>query len=154
MEVDMSESSVYERIATDMQDVEQIQQKVEGKKPSVAHTQDGDPCTPPRTPMEKWLAEAWVEFLGLEQVDIHTDFFELGGDSLAALRILSKVRDRYNVNVPPTTLFAIDFTIAEIAKVIEQHQIEEADLDDVAEALAELEALSDEEAGALLADEG
>jgi acyl carrier protein len=153
MEVDMSDSSVYERIATDMQDAKQIQQIVEEGKPSVAGTQDGSASASPRTPTEKWLAETWVEFLGLEQVDIHTDFFELGGDSLAALRILSKVRDRYNVNVPPTTLFAIDFTIAEIAKVIEQHQIEEADIDDVTEALAELEALSDKEAGALLVAE-
>jgi FkbM family methyltransferase len=112
-----------------------------------------DSLAAPRTPTEKWLAETWSEFLGSEPVDIYTDFFELGGDSLAALRILSRVRETFEVSVPPTVLFAIDFTVAEIAKIIDQYQIEKADVEDVEGMLAELEGLSDEEARALLAGE-
>jgi acyl carrier protein len=152
VEVKMSSKPLYERIATELHEIEQIQKAVEPGRPSEDMSLDGA-CVSPRTPTERWLAEVWAEFLGVEQVDIHTDFFELGGDSLAALRILSRVRDHYKINVPPTVLFATDFTVVEIAKLIEQHQIEETGVDEVAKVLEELESLSDEEVSALLAAE-
>lgn len=44
----------------------------------------------PRTPSEVRLAELWAELLGLDRVGIHDDFFELGGDSILAIRLASR----------------------------------------------------------------
>jgi aryl carrier-like protein len=50
---------------------------------------DGEEAAP-RTPVETVLAEIWKEVLGLERVGIHDDFFELGGDSILSIQILSR----------------------------------------------------------------
>jgi natural product biosynthesis luciferase-like monooxygenase protein/amino acid adenylation domain-containing protein len=47
--------------------------------------------TPPRTPLERELVSIWCEVLGLQHIGIHDDFFELGGNSLAAVRIVSRL---------------------------------------------------------------
>jgi len=151
-----SKSSLYGRIAADMQDVAQVQQAVErqGAGWPDAATRADSGLTGPRTPTEKWLAGMWAEVLKREQVDVNADFFELGGDSLAAMRILARVREQFAVTLPPATLFTVDFTVAEIAKAIDQYLIAGADEQDVAAALEELEGLSDAEARAMLASEG
>jgi acyl carrier protein len=155
-----SKSLFYDRVARDMQEAEQIQAEVRTHASRATETAESRPdgeLELPRTPTEKWLAAAWGEFLGLERVDVNTDFFELGGDSLSAMRILSRAREEFRVSLPPTVLFATDFTVVEIARLIDERQIEEQieeiGADGVAEMLEELEALSDEEVEALLAGE-
>ncbi|UZW63316.1 amino acid adenylation domain-containing protein [Lysobacter enzymogenes] len=46
---------------------------------------------PPRTPLERSLARAWGKVLNLEQVGIHDNIFELGGDSILILQILAEL---------------------------------------------------------------
>ncbi|MGH9210113.1 MAG: amino acid adenylation domain-containing protein [Acidimicrobiales bacterium] len=43
----------------------------------------------PRTVTEQAIADAWSHILGIDQIGIHDDFFELGGDSLLALRVVA-----------------------------------------------------------------
>ncbi|MFD0542225.1 phosphopantetheine-binding protein [Streptomyces mexicanus] len=50
------------------------------------------PCTPPRTATERLLAAVWAEVLGLEQVGVHDDFRDLGGDSLLVPPLLVAAR--------------------------------------------------------------
>ncbi|MGE7385686.1 amino acid adenylation domain-containing protein [Streptomyces sp. NPDC004126] len=50
------------------------------------------PYTAPRTDLEKVLAEVWCEVLGLEQVGVHDDFRDLGGDSLLVAPLLVTAR--------------------------------------------------------------
>ncbi|HEV2757814.1 MAG TPA: amino acid adenylation domain-containing protein, partial [Actinomycetota bacterium] len=59
----------------------------------------------PRTPEEEVLAEIWCEVLGLERVGIHDDFFQLGGHSLIATQVVSRVRDALSVELPLRALF-------------------------------------------------
>lgn len=110
------------------------------------------PYVPPRTPTEKWLAETIAEWLELERVSVNDDFFELGGDSIKALRILSRMRDEFQVELPQSVLFSVEFTVAEIAKLIEQYQFEAVDADELTALVDELGGLSDQEAKALLSD--
>jgi amino acid adenylation domain-containing protein/non-ribosomal peptide synthase protein (TIGR01720 family) len=44
----------------------------------------------PRTPVEEALEQIWCEILNLEHVGIHDNFFEIGGDSIAALQIVAR----------------------------------------------------------------
>ncbi|HEV2733750.1 MAG TPA: non-ribosomal peptide synthetase, partial [Longimicrobiaceae bacterium] len=48
----------------------------------------------PRGPVEETLAEIWAEVLRRERVGAHDDFFALGGHSLMATQVISRVRDR------------------------------------------------------------
>ena len=44
----------------------------------------------PRTDMEQSLAEIWAAILGQKKVGIHDNFFEIGGDSILAIQIISR----------------------------------------------------------------
>ena len=103
----------------------------------------------PRSPVEEILTGIWSEVLGLDQVGIHDNFLELGGHSLMATQIISRVIDRFRVELPVKSLLEAP-TVAEMAVVIVQNQAKKAGEEELNRMLAELEALSDEEAQQLL----
>ncbi len=47
---------------------------------------------PPCTEMEKKISAIWREILKVERVGLHDNFFEIGGDSLAAMRVIGRLR--------------------------------------------------------------
>jgi acyl-coenzyme A synthetase/AMP-(fatty) acid ligase/acyl carrier protein len=120
--------------------------------PDLARLQIGRAFMAPRTPVEEELAKIWAEVLSLDQVGIHDNFLDLGGHSLAATRVVSRVIDRFKVELPIKSLFE-SVTVADMAAVIMQNQAVAAGPEDLARMLAEIEALSDREAERLLADE-
>ncbi len=83
---------------------------------------------------------------------ITDNFFELGGDSLLATRVISRVIKIFRVKVPLRSLFKAP-TVADMAVVIVQNQLEKAESKDVERMLAEVEALSDKEARRALGNE-
>jgi len=48
----------------------------------------------PRTPTERMLAQVWQSVLGIEEVGIHDNFFDLGGDSLRALQLVTALAEK------------------------------------------------------------
>ena len=46
------------------------------------------------------MAETWGELLGIDGIGIHDDFFDLGGHSLLATQLVSRMRDKYKVELP------------------------------------------------------
>lgn len=74
--------------------------------------------TAPHTPIEEVLAELWSEVLGVEPVSIHDDFFQLGGDSILAAHLVSRVREAMQVELSLISLFETP-TIAGLAESIE-----------------------------------
>jgi len=59
----------------------------------------------PRTPTERILFDIWTDALGSEGIGIDDDFFELGGQSIQAIQILSRLRERHGIDVPLRLLF-------------------------------------------------
>jgi acyl carrier protein len=59
----------------------------------------------PRTPNEEKLAAIWASILKLEQVGIHDNFFDLGGQSLLATQLISRVRDTFEIELPLRSIF-------------------------------------------------
>ncbi len=73
----------------------------------------------PSTVEEKLIADIWKEILKLDKVGIGDNFLELGGNSLLAMQIISRMRQVLNIDLPLNTLFNFP-TIAELTQVIAQ----------------------------------
>ena len=74
--------------------------------------------TRPRTPEERLLAEIWAQVLNLPEVGIHNNFFELGGNSIHSIQVVSRAQ-RAGLRLTPRQLFQHQ-TIADLAVVAER----------------------------------
>lgn len=92
----------------------------------------------PRNSVEEALVQIWADVLHLQQVGVCDNFFEIGGHSLFATQIFSRVRECFQIRLPLRTLFEAP-TIAALAEAIIQRTIEEADSDAIAQILAQQE---------------
>ncbi|MGD9823131.1 amino acid adenylation domain-containing protein [Desulfobacter sp.] len=77
----------------------------------------------PGTKTEFLLTRIWQAVLKLDQISIHDSFFDLGGDSLLATRIIAKIREKTGVAIPLRMLFE-SLSIRELAKRIANLQVE------------------------------
>ena len=95
---------------------------------------------PPETDFQATLADIWQAVMNIEQIGIHDNFFDLGGHSLPAIRISSRINEQFEMDLSLDVFFA-NPTIASLAEAIEEILI------------AEIDNLSDEEILRLLEDE-
>jgi amino acid adenylation domain-containing protein len=72
----------------------------------------------PHHPIEEMVADIWREVLGIGQIGIHDNFFNLGGHSLAASQVASRIRESLRVDLPLRDIFEAP-DIARLAKRIE-----------------------------------
>jgi hypothetical protein len=91
-------------------------------KPEQITVRGGEAPAAPSTPYEEILLDIWKEVLRREWLGVHDNFFTLGGHSLLATRILSRVHDRFEVDLPVRTVFEAP-TIAEMALWIERELV-------------------------------
>jgi amino acid adenylation domain-containing protein/non-ribosomal peptide synthase protein (TIGR01720 family) len=116
---------------TRLGDLALVIEEVRGLRPAAAFG-DGDPAgsavpeerageerprLAPRTATEAALARIWSEVLKVESVGVEDSFFDLGGDSLSAIRLLARVRTAMGVEVSLSTLFETP-TVAELAELV------------------------------------
>jgi acyl carrier protein len=74
---------------------------------------------PPQTPVEDALAELWCEVLGLEKVSVNQGFLYLGGDSMLATQLISRIQQWMEIEISFLDFFDAS-TIGEQAKIIEK----------------------------------
>ena len=98
----------------------------------------------PRTPVEETLTEIWKGVLGIDRVGIHDHFFRLGGYSLLATVLVSRIRDAFKIDLQVANVFSTP-TVSGLAQIIEQSLIGQTDEEVLAGLLQEMNQLSDEE---------
>ncbi|HVR98951.1 MAG TPA: amino acid adenylation domain-containing protein [Thermoanaerobaculia bacterium] len=74
----------------------------------------GETFAAPRDLIEEGLAGIWEEVLRIERPGAHDNFFDRGGHSLSATRVMARVRDAFGIDLPLRTLFEVP-TIAGLA---------------------------------------
>ncbi|HEX7836823.1 MAG TPA: amino acid adenylation domain-containing protein [Kofleriaceae bacterium] len=104
----------------------------------------------PRTPVEQFLSECWSDVLQVDKVSIHDNFFDLGGHSLSATQLVSRIRDQFAVELPLYRVFERP-TLELLALEIIQRQASREDQSQLEALLSEIESLSEEDSQDLLA---
>jgi acyl carrier protein len=89
---------------------------------------DAKPVEAPRTPTERILAGLWESFLSVP-VNCRDTFFDLGGDSLTATRVLEAVRKQFGVVVSLQQLFSAP-TVVAMAAAIDADRAGSGDLEE------------------------
>ncbi|HEX8391102.1 MAG TPA: amino acid adenylation domain-containing protein [Longimicrobium sp.] len=88
--------------------------------PAIERTEtgvDARPYTAPRTETEVALSELWADVLGIARVGADDSFFSLGGHSLSAMQVTSRIRQRLDVEVPLRVIFEAPTLAALAARV-------------------------------------
>ena len=73
---------------------------------------------PPRTPVEERLAQIWRDVLGVAQVGIQDNFFDLGGHSLSAARVIEGIERAFARRLPLNALWFNGGTVADLAELL------------------------------------
>jgi amino acid adenylation domain-containing protein len=112
-------------------------------------TPDGDASAhrvyeAPQGEIEQCLAEIWSELLEVERIGRHDHFFELGGHSLLLIQLFTRLRDNFGIDIPLAKIINAP-TIASLAPIILDKQIELFSTDDIDRISGELSDLSDDE---------
>jgi len=79
--------------------------------------------TAPTNELEEILTEIWTEVLNIDRIGIHDNFLELGGTSLAAIRLAARIDEAFELEIPVNRVFEFP-TIAELAAHIEATMLE------------------------------
>ncbi len=127
--------------------------KIERKalpRPDGSHRGEGEDFVAPTTPLEITLAKIWCELLGLEKVGIHDNFFDLGGHSLMATQVASRLRDTIQVELPIRTLLTAS-TVERLANALLEDPEQRERILTTSELFLQIEALSDRHVEAMLA---
>jgi acyl carrier protein len=73
----------------------------------------------PQTEVEEIIASIWTEIFNIPKISINDNFFDLGGHSLMAIRIIERIQDSFQIDLP----FNLIFKSPSIAKLAEQVEI-------------------------------
>lgn len=77
---------------------------------------------PPRNDMEHVIAEIWCAVIGKQQIGVHENFIELGGHSLQATQIMTKLYDKFQIQFPLSRFFE-NPTVAGLANLLNRYQL-------------------------------
>jgi amino acid adenylation domain-containing protein len=114
--------------------------KPDNKRPELS-----TPFALPRNDIEKRLIGIWEEVLNVRPIGIHDRFVDLGGHSLSATRVMSRVIEQFQLEISLQLLIQSP-TVADMAALVTDQQKKSFDEKHAASILDELELLSEDEA--------
>ena len=106
-----------------------------------------------RNEIEQSLVQIWEDVLGIRPVGIQDSFFDLGGHSLGATRVISRVIKHFQVDLSLKSLFESP-TVAAMASLITEHRAKKLSERELRKILEDLESMSDEQARKFLSELG
>lgn len=112
-------------------------------KVSALHQAPGLPNAP-QTTLQEVLATVWAGSLGIEKVGIEDDFFELGGASVVATQIVSRLREMFQMDLPAILLFETP-TIEKLARYMIEHEARPGLTEKTATLLKRIEGMTEDE---------
>ncbi len=77
----------------------------------------------PRNNIEQQLTEIWSLIVECEKISIHDNFFDLGGHSILAIKLLNEIQKNFNQELSLTSLFQ-NPTIAQLAQQLSQFEVQ------------------------------
>ena len=98
----------------------------------------------PQTALQEVLSSVWASSLGIEKVGIEDDFFELGGASVVATQIVSRLRRMFQMDLPAVLLFDAP-TIEKLARYMIEHETQPGLTEKTATRLKRIEGMTEEE---------
>ena len=104
----------------------------------------------PRDALEEVLAELWRDILGIERIGVNASFFELGGDSLSATRVVSRIFQLFQLKVPLQAFFQKP-TVEELTQMLMRMEPLPGRAQKIAQAIKKVKTLTPEEKRQLLA---
>ncbi|NEP10410.1 MAG: amino acid adenylation domain-containing protein [Symploca sp. SIO2C1] len=73
--------------------------------PDADHFSQDTSFIPPRNPVELKLSQIWLEVLNIPTLGVRDNFFDIGGHSLLAVRLMARIEQQLGIHLPLTTLF-------------------------------------------------
>lgn len=98
-------------------------------------------AAPPQTALEQTLADMWQEALGLSIDNIHADFFRMGGHSLNATQVVSRIQQLLQVTTSIRMLFDYP-TIAQLSQHLLANQAQAERISKIASTLQQIKTMS------------
>jgi non-ribosomal peptide synthetase component F/acyl carrier protein len=118
-------------------------------EPAATHLELEKSPAPPRNPVEEVLAGIWQQVLNLDRIGIRDDFFEMGGHSLLAMQVASRVREDLGIDLPIAAVFSCP-TVAGLSDHLLQDSANRASMEHRAHLILSTAHLSDDELETLL----
>ena len=131
-------------LALAMKTVEQPTEANDGQAPAssaVAHARPNvsTPYLAPRTELEESIAEIWQAVLGISGIGVYDNFAELGGHSLMAIQLTSRIREMFEIELPVAKFYR-NPTIMGVAETIVEVLTSESDAETIEKALQGIQA--------------
>jgi acyl-coenzyme A synthetase/AMP-(fatty) acid ligase/acyl carrier protein len=97
----------------------------------------------PRNALEEVLAGIWASVLKVERIGVHDNFFELGGHSLLVVKVISRIRDAFRVELSVREFFEA-FTVAGLARTMVANEASPGQTEKAALIIQKIQAMSPE----------
>jgi acyl carrier protein len=98
------------------------------------------------------LVKLWTEFMGIDDLGVHDDFSELGGNSLLAARLASRVNDTFSLKCPLNVVFEAP-TVAKLSEWLIEHETNPGQTEKIASILLKIESMSAQDISAAITEE-
>jgi amino acid adenylation domain-containing protein len=89
----------------------------------------------PQTKLEKDIARVWSEYLQIPVIDVDDNFFEMGGSSLIAQRVVGLLRKKLNTKIPLISIFEYP-TISQLAEFLSENLKDEDESETISNVLS------------------